>query len=138
MKIGDMIDSKYLKQSDVEDETVVTFIKLTKVNVARDDEEADYRWTAKFQEFTKPMVLNVTNLKRAAKALGDDTDNWLGNSMILYVDPDIEFGGNIVGGLRLKGMRKTPPVMSKRPPSAVSDDDVNAELAAATGGDVPF
>ena len=136
MKIGDMIDSKYLKQSDVDDETVVTFTKLTKVNVARDDEDPDYRWTATFQEFKKPMVLNVTNLKRAAKALGDDTDDWIGNSMILYVDPDIEFGGNIVGGLRLKGMRKTPP--PRTPPRPKTVDDINGELADATGGDTPF
>lgn len=132
MKIGDMIESKYLKQSDIADETLVTFVGLKKVNVARDDEEADYRWTAKFQQFSKPMVLNVTNLKRAAKALGDDTDNWIGNDMILYVDQDIEFGGNIVGGLRLKATRKQ--VQAKR----LTDDDVNAELAQGTGGPAPF
>ena len=106
MKIGDMIESKYLKQSDVEDETTVTVAGLKKVNVARDDEDPDYKWTIKFNEFAKPMVLNVTNLKRMAKALGDDTDDWIGNQVILFVDPDIEFGGNVVGGLRVKGMRK--------------------------------
>ena len=136
MKIGDMIDSKYLKQSDIDDETVVTFMALKKVNVARDDEDEDFRWTVKFQEFAKPMVLNVTNLKRTAKALGDDTDEWIGNSMILYVDPDIEFGGNIVGGLRLKAMRKTVP--ARKSQASLSDDDVNAELAQGTGGDAPF
>lgn len=106
MKIGDMIESKYLKQSDVDDETTVTVQGLKKVNVARDDEDPDYKWTIKFAEFPKPMVLNVTNLKRMAKALGDDTDDWIGNQVILFVDPDIEFGGNVVGGLRVKGMRK--------------------------------
>ena len=49
MKIGDMIESKYLKQSDVgDDEITVTVQGLKKVNVARDDEDPEYRWTVKF------------------------------------------------------------------------------------------
>lgn len=129
MKIGDMIDSKYLKQSDVEDETPVTVQKLAKVNVARDDEDPDYKWSVKFAEFSKPMILNVTNLKRMAKALGDDTDDWIGNQVILFVDPDIEFGGNVVGGLRVKGLRKAVPSKGK------SLDEANRELNAE---DPPF
>lgn len=126
MKIGDMIESKYLRQGDVEDETTVTVAALKKVNVARDDEDPEYRWTVRFNEFPKPMVLNVTNLKRLAKALGDDTDDWLNKQVILYVDPDIEFGGNVVGGLRIKGIPR------KATAKRMTDDDVNREL------DTPF
>lgn len=127
MKIGDMIESKYLKQSDVDDEVVVTVKGIKKVNVARDDEDADYKWTVIFHEFAKPMVLNVTNLKRMAKALGDDTDDWIGNSVVLYVDPDIEFGGNVVGGLRIKAV-KNPAAKAR---AAVGVDDVNRKLRDA-------
>lgn len=105
MKASDMIESKYLKQADVDDDTPVTVKGLKKVNVARDDEEAEYRWSVTFHEFDKPMILNATNIKRMTKALGDDTDDWIGNSVILYVDPDIEFGGNVVGGLRIKARK---------------------------------
>ena len=132
MKIGDMIESKYLKQSDVDEETIVTVQGLKKVNVARDDEDPEYRWTVKFAEFPKPMVLNVTNLKRMAKALGDDTDDWINGQVILYVDPDIEFGGNVVGGLRIKGLRKAPTK-----PRARSDDDFNRAMDEPRD-DVPF
>lgn len=130
MKIGDMIESKYLKQSDVDEEITVTVNALKKVNVARDDEDPEYRWTVKFAELPKPMVLNVTNLKRMAKALGDDTDDWLGKQIILYVDPDIEFGGNVVGGLRLKGLPRPKTAAKPR----MNDDDFNREMS----GDVPF
>lgn len=132
MKIDEMIESKYLKQSDVKDEMTVTVKSLKKVNVARDDEDPEYRWTVLFHEFPKPMVLNVTNLKRMAKALGDDTDDWLGNSVLLYVDPDIEFGGNVVGGLRIKGILR-PRTQARR----ANDDDVNRKFADAAD-DVPF
>lgn len=133
MKLGDMIESKYLKQSDVDEETVVTVKALKKVNVARDDEEAEYRWTVLFHEFPKPMVLNVTNLKRMGKALGDDTDDWIGNPVVLYVDPDIEFGGNVVGGLRIKAVKHPTGKVKPR----ASDDDVNRKLAAAADDDSP-
>ena len=113
MKISDMMESKYLKQSDVDGDIPVTVQSLKKVNVARDDEDPEYRWTCKFHEFSKALVLNATNIKRMAKALGDDTDDWIGNSVILYVDPDIEYGGNVVGGLRVKAVRAPKPVQPK-------------------------
>ena len=134
-KIQDMIESKYLKQSDVTEEIAVTVHGIKKVNVARDDEDPEYRWTAKFAEFPKPMVLNVTNLKRLAKALGDDTDGWIGNQVVLYVDPDIEFGGNVVGGLRIKALRS--PATKAR--AALSDDAINRKLADTASDDsIPF
>lgn len=136
MKIGDMIESKYLKQSDVDDVVTVTVQSLKKVNVARDDEDPDYKWTVKFNEFPKAMVMNVTNLKRMAKALGDDSDDWIDGTVQLYVDPDIEFGGNVVGGLRIRGIlkQKTSAVYGKKP----SDDDVNHRLQQAADDDIPF
>ena len=134
-KLSEMLESKYLKQADVDGEVPVTFKAIKRVNVARDDEEAEYKWTALFHEFDKPLVMNPTNLKRTAKALGDDTDDWIGNSMILYVDPDIEFGGNVVGGLRLRAARN-PAAKAK---AALSPDQINRKLRdAEPQDDVPF
>lgn len=118
MKASAMLESKYLKQSDVEEDTTVTVRSLKRVNVARDDEEPEYRWTALFKEFEKPMVLNATNIKRMAKALGDDTDEWIGKQVVVYVDPDIEFGGNIVGGLRVRATKSK----ASAPRNAETDD----------------
>lgn len=136
MKIGDMIESKYLKQADVDGELVVTVQGLKKVNVAREDEDPEYRWTVKFQELPKPLIANVTNLKRLAKALGDDTDDWIGKQVILYVDPDIEFGGNIVGGLRVKAIRNPA---GKAKAAARGDADFNSKMRSAEiENDIPF
>jgi len=134
MKISDMIESKYLKQSDVDGVVTVRIVALKKMNLARDDEDPEYRWTAKFQEFAKPMVLNVTNLKRLAKALGDDTEMWLNEPVELYVDPDIEFGGNIVGGLRLRGIPKKKGSTMPKP----QYDERNPPPADKFEDDVPF
>lgn len=106
-KIGEMIESKYLKQSDVDGEATVTIVKVGKANVAKEGEEPEYKWLIKFQEFAKPMVLNSTNIKRLARACGsDDTDNWTQKQVVLYVDHDVEFAGNVVGGLRIRAVAK--------------------------------
>jgi len=128
-KIGEMIDSKYLKQTDVEDEITVTVVKVGKANVAKKGDEAEYKWLIRFQEFEKPMVLNSTNIKRLAKACdSDDTEGWIGKQVILYVDPDVEFAGNIVGGLRIRakpkahGTREIMPKQTGAPFDDMADD----------------
>ena len=113
-KISEMTQSKYLKQSDVDGEMVVTITKVGQGNLAKEGEPAEMKWMVRMAEFDKPMVINATNIKRLAKACGsDDTDDWTGKKATLYVDHDVEFGGNIVGGLRFRG---TPPtIVTQRP-----------------------
>jgi hypothetical protein len=126
-KISDMVESKYLKQSDVDDEVIVTVEKVGKGNIAKEGEEPEHKWMCRFKEFKKPLILNSTNIKRLARACeSDDTDEWIGKQVILYVDHDVEFGGNVVGGLRIKAAGKR----SKKP----------AEFDAASGdlSDIPF
>jgi hypothetical protein len=100
-----MVESKYLKQGDVEDERIVTIVKVGKGNIAKEGDEPEYKWMIRFEQFKKPMVLNATNIKRLARACkSDDTEDWEGKKVVLYVDPDVEFSGNVVGGLRIKGI----------------------------------
>jgi hypothetical protein len=132
-----MIESKYLKQTDVNDDTVVTVVKVGKANVAKEGEEPEYKWLIRFQEFPKPMVLNSTNIKRLARACdSNNTDDWTGKKVILYVDPDVEFGGNVVGGLRIRARKATNS-------GSASDPNVAAQLASKgkfddMSDDVPF
>ncbi len=101
--INQMIESKYLKQSDVDGEVEVTIVKIGQLNVARDDEQPEMKWAARFQELPKPMVLNSTNLQLLAKACGsEESDDWIGKKVTIYADPNVSFGGKLVGGLRIK------------------------------------
>lgn len=131
-KIGEMIESKYLKQSDVDTDTVVTIEKVGKANVAPKGEEPEYKWLIRFTEFPKPMVLNSTNIKRLAKACAsDDTDEWTGKQVVLYVDPDVEFAGNVVGGLRIRAHKQAPQTRQVMPkPTGGKFDDM--------ADDIPF
>lgn len=127
MKLTDMMPSKYLKTSDVAADTVVTVKELKKVNVAREDAEPEYKWTVIFHEFPKPMVLNKTNLLRLGKVLGDDTDGWIGNAIMLYVDDEVQYGADTVSGLRIRAVKH--PAGKAR--AALGTGDVNRQLRDA-------
>ena len=52
------------------------------------------------------LVLNDTNLEALEEAFGPDSDDAIGGQVILFVDPDVRYGGQRVGGIRIKLPRK--------------------------------
>ena len=127
MKIAQMVESKYLKQSDLEDDTLVTIKKVGQANIAKEGEPVDMKWMIRFEEFDKPMVLNRTNITLLGNFCGEDTDDWIGKQAVLYNDESIQYGGKVTGGLRFKRVKPAPKTpardaASKRP-SVDEDDD---------------
>lgn len=98
MKTSDMIPSKFLKKSDFDEDQVVTIKGLKLEDVGN---EGDQRWVLYFSELHKGMVLNVTSIRVLEAAFGDESDFWIGKRVKVYVDPNVSFGGKVVGGLRL-------------------------------------
>ena len=122
-KTSEMIQSKYLKTSDVPDPVIVTIVKIGKVNLAKEDAAPEYKWAVRFQEFNKLMVLNSTNIKIAEKVFGsDNTDDWIGKEIVLFADDNVSFGGELVGGLRFKGQEKAPTKAMPKPTGGKFDD----------------
>jgi hypothetical protein len=114
-KISEMLPSNYLKQSDFPEDYVVTVRSIERKNIAMDGKPADYKWLAHYAEFEKPMVLNSTNIQLMSKACGsDDTDDWIGKQIIVYVDENVSFGGELVGGLRIASTSKPPRSRPRR------------------------
>ena len=121
--INQMIESKYLKQSDVDGETEVTIVKIGQLNVAREDQEPEIKWAIRFQEFKKPMVLNSTNLQLLAKACeSEESEDWIGKKVVIYADPNVSFGGKLVGGLRVKLPIKQKKEMQPKAAGGKFDD----------------
>lgn len=123
-KVSEMLPSSYLKQTDFDEAgLIVTVSKVSHKNVAREDEPAEMKWLVTFAEFEKAMVLNTTNINALAKACGsDDTDDWGGKEVIVYVDPTIGFGGKITGGLRIrKYVVAAPPKQAARQSAPIDD-----------------
>ena len=139
-KINDMLPSKFLKQSDVDQDYIVTIRGVEQVNVAAQDaDQDDFKYVIHFEEFDKPMVLNSTNIQLLAKATdSDDTDDWTGKQVIVYTDPNVSFGGKVVGGLRIKKYaiskpvapkgRALPAAATRSPKANDSEDFANEEI----------
>jgi hypothetical protein len=109
MKIGELTPSKYLKKDDFPQPRLLTVRDVTKENVALPNQPKKERGVMYFQELEKGMVFNTTNLNRAVKALGsDDTDDWKGKKLVVYFDENVEFGGEMVGGLRVRAAKAQP------------------------------
>ena len=141
-KIAEMIPSNYLKQSDFPEDYIVTVREVTRKNIAMDGKPADYKWLAHFNEFEKPMVLNNTNIQLIAKACGsEDSDDWTGKQIIVFVDENVSFGGEIVGGLRIRKHKDAAPVAPVRaaaPQRQAPQQSAPAKSGFEDMGDAPF
>jgi len=106
-RIHEMLERKFLAKEDCGEEgTVVTIKSFERVNVAMDDQPPEHKWTMLFKELPKPLVLNATNLQLCEKIFNsDDTDHWVGKKLVVYSDPNISFGGKLVGGIRVRAHR---------------------------------
>jgi hypothetical protein len=134
-KISEMLPSNYLKQTDFPEDYVVTVRAIERKNIAMDGKPADFKWLAHYNEFEKPMVLNATNIQLMAKACGsDDTDDWIGKQVIVYVDENVSFGGELVGGLRIRKHKQAAPVA---PRAANAQRPGPARTVARAGDGLP-
>lgn len=99
-RVSDMIVSKYLRKEDFTDEDrVMTIRSLMLEDMPGDD--GTQKWVLYFNEDRKGMALNVTTIRVLEKAFGDHSDMWIGKKVKVYVDPNVSFGGKVIGGLRL-------------------------------------
>ena len=118
-RTSDMIESKYLKQADAPDPVIVTVTKIGKINIAKEGDPPEDKWAVRFKEFGKPMLLNSTNIKLLEKACGsDDTDDWIDKEVVLYTDESVSFGGQVVGGLRIRRQQAAPARKAPTQPDA--------------------
>lgn len=53
---------------------------------------------------SRPYKPNLTSRKILKHLWGPESDNWIGRRLTLYRDPEISFGKEKVGGLRIKAM----------------------------------
>lgn len=122
-KVNDMLPSTYLKKEDIPEPQLLTIAAIDQVVIS--DEGGDKtKWAMMFSEHEKALVLNTTNIQLCALACGsDDTDDWIGKKIVLYSDPNVSFGGKLVGGLRLRAPKiakpkAAPAATPKKPPAA--------------------
>ena len=132
--VKDMIQSKFLRKEDFDEDRVLT-IKGCKLEDMPGD-SGDQKWVLYFREEPKGMALNITTIRVLESAYGPDSDHWIGNKVMVYVDPNVSFGGRVVGGLRLRTPKKkaAPPP----PPPPAQAEDFSRDDGAPFDDDIPF
>ena len=144
-KLSEMLPSRFLKKDDVQQPALVTVADIEQVNVAPEGKPAENKWTMTFNELDKPLVLNSTNMNVLASIYGDDSDGWLGKQIVIYHDPNVSFGGKLVGGLRLRAPKNLKPAAAA-PSKSLDSANAAAQAASKRGGghfddmedDIPF
>jgi len=98
--------SRYLKKADLfETPMTVTMHSVIEQNVARRHEPEKLKHVIYFHETSKALVLGMTNAELIAEAIGsEDLDEWTGKRITLFYDPDVDFDGTRVGGIRVKAV----------------------------------
>jgi hypothetical protein len=82
--------------SDKERHTTISHVEVEAING-----RVKLVMYVKSAEFGLP--LNTTNIEELVDAFGtDETDDWEGKAVELYVDPSIRFQGRRVGGVRVR------------------------------------
>ena len=127
MNISELGESKYLVKEECDPPIRVTISGIKRENLAKENEPQKMKFVLSFLE-CKPLVLNKTNGGRIAHVLGsDESDDWMGKQIDLWNDPSVEFGGQLMGGVRV--LVPQPTVSAPQAPQAVDQGQ-----AAPTGG----
>ena len=100
---GDFIGGRFIKREDLgagpQRFTIQGVSKVTfEGRNGRPAEEALQLELAENRQFS----LNKTNLRILVGAYGRQTAAWIGQSVVLYEDPNVMFSGRLVGGVRIR------------------------------------
>jgi hypothetical protein len=119
-RINEMVESKFLKKEDVEQGVLVTITAIEQHDVSMENKPTEMKWCATFNELAKPLVLNMTNMRALEAITGsDDSDHWIGRTIVLFNDPNVSYAGKITGGIRLRAPRNQQPQQPPVPPDAM-------------------
>jgi hypothetical protein len=120
MRVKRFLSSTFMTPGDVEEAGGELFVTI------QDAEEVELRDGTKlmlvFEGEHPGLVLNQTNIRTLAKAFGDDSDDWLGNAITLFVI-DLEVQGEQRKGIRIRPPRTTKPRPAPRSANESLGDD---------------
>jgi len=112
MDFSVLLDKNFKADHVKAEPKVLTVARVAAAEVGRNKE---LKPVAYFVEDVRGLVLNKTNFKNLAKAHGGftDSDVWVGARVQLSYNPDVEFGGATVGGIKLKVLEASPMYREK-------------------------
>ena len=127
MRKGDALPGKYLSKDDFATPTLAK-IRLVTMEMVKSDRGPDEKKPVLYfmeasnadLDLSRGIILNVGNWEACEEITGEaDSDFWVNHQIVVYVDPEVMFGGKKVGGIRIRASKAQAPV--EDPPPA-SDD----------------
>lgn len=131
MKYSDAFPSKYMRAEDLAGvDRVVTinsvdFEDFTDPKTRRTETKPVIRFREKA---AKDLVVNRTNFKTISAVLGEDTDDWIGQQLILYVTR-VESFGEMVDAIRVRERKPqtAATLFAKLAPQPVVQESIGAD-----------
>ena len=109
---------RYLKRESVTAEGEVhTVVKCAEEEINSVDGGSETKWILYLSDL-KPLIMNATNIRSAVAAFGTaEVNDWGGKPLIVYDDDSVEYGGKVVGGVRLRAVpaKAKAKAKSKKP-----------------------
>lgn len=107
--------SDYLSAKDIQETgpKKVTISSVTSEQI-RGDAGMEDKWVLGFDGARKRLILNVTNNNTLIDAFGYESNDWLGKVVNLFT-VDVQFGGKMVLGLRIKTELTKPTTQDHEP-----------------------
>ncbi len=94
---GDYLKTEHIKE---EKEYEIKEVKIEKIG--RGDQQ-EKKIVVYFEGLDKGLAMNKVNANAIAKAADSkEIEEWKGTKLVLYVDPDVTYMGETVGGIRIK------------------------------------
>ena len=108
MKISKYRSSKWLKKEDVEALSLEER-RTEVVSIEEDQVGDDLKPVVSFKGIEKPWPINMTGLEVLAELTGSqDTKDFDGTKVEVFVDPDVRYAGKRVGGIKLRPIPSKP------------------------------
>jgi hypothetical protein len=118
MNIGTVFPSKYLKSADiaVAGRPVPVVIDRIEIHDVGGGDKQEDKPVLFFRGKEKGMVMNITNANAISEVYGAETDDWIGQTIELYV-AKVQFQNRMVDAIRIQvpRHRPAPPPAPVRP-----------------------
>jgi hypothetical protein len=124
MRLSQLFPSKFIKCSDLEGKRIKVVIDKVSVEQVSQDPADPPKPVLHFKGGSKALVLNKTNAEVIGNALGDDTDRWIGQTIIL-APARTQYQGKLVDCIRVTlPAAAPPPIATAAPPADEVTDDL--------------
>jgi hypothetical protein len=97
MHVDQLFPSRFLRCADLNGQP----LRVTVEALKREDIGGESKVVLTFTNGGKAMILNKTNAKSVAKALGNETSAWRGKAIVL-VPAQVDFKGDLVDAIRVR------------------------------------